>query len=133
MYKDMIAWANMVMKANKAVFQEEERQFILFYAYKTGDQNQSRMLISELENASEPGEKDEIFRKYSKHMDITDGISHLAENILVKIERYRLEQENAIGYLAHTLQLNGIDITEEEIRSTEMTQLREKIEKQTKR
>ena len=57
----------------------------------------------------------------------------MAENLLVYIERYRIEQENAIGYLANTLKLNGISISEEEIRQTEMVQMKEKIMKEASR
>lgn len=133
MYKDMIVWADMAMKLSKTWFSEEERQFILFYAYKTGDLAKSKLLISDLQHASEPGEKDNIFQRYSKDMDMKSGITQVAETLLVLIERYRLEQENAIGYLSHTLRQNGIQITEEEIRSTEFTALRDKIEKEATR
>lgn len=62
-------------------------------------------------------------------MKLNGGIEHQAERLLVGIERYRLEQENAIGYLSATLRLNGIGISEEEIRSTDMMEMKEKIAK----
>ena len=94
-----------------------------------GDIKQVKLLIKELEHADEPGELEDIFLRYSKQMNLKGGIEHLAEQLLVSIERYRLEQENAIGYLSETLRLNGIEISEEEIRSTDMMEMKEKIAK----
>ena len=133
MYKDMITLANTALKAAKRKFNDDEKQFIVFFAYKTGDLQKTRELIKEMEEVKEPEQMDEVFRNYSKQMELKSGIEHLAETILVCIERYRLEQENAIGYLAATLQVNGIRISDEEIRNTEMLELKEKISKEASR
>lgn len=129
MYKDMIALASEEMKISKKVFTDSEAQFVVFYAYKMGDIKQVKLLIKELEHADESGELEDIFLRYSKQMNLKGGIEHLAEQLLVSIERYRLEQENAIGYLSETLRLNGIEISEDEIRSTDMMEMKEKIAK----
>ena len=129
MYKEMIALANTALKASKKTFTEDEIQFIVFYAYKMGDMKQVKLLIKEMEYAEGKDEMEEIFQRYSKQMKLNGGIEHQAERLLVGIERYRLEQENAIGYLSATLRLNGIGISEEEIRSTDMMEMKEKIAK----
>ena len=97
------------------------------------DMKQVQLLIKELQHAEEPGEVNDIYRRYSKQLNIREGIEHVAENLLVSIERYRLEQENAIGYLANTLKLNGIAVSEEEIRKTELLEMTEKIRKEAAR
>ena len=129
MYKEMIALANTALKASKKTFTEDEIQFVVFYAYKMGDMKQVKLLIKEMEYAKGKDEMEEIFQRYSKQMKLNGGIEHQAESLLVGIERYRLEQENAIGYLSATLRLNGIGISEEEIRSTDMMEMKEKIAK----
>lgn len=129
MYKEMIALANTALKASKKKFTDEEIQFVVFYAYKIGDMKQVKLLIKEMEHADEPGEMEDIFVRYSKQMNLKGGVEHLAEKLLVSIERYRLEQENAIGYLSATLRLNGIGISEDEIRSTDMITMKDKIAK----
>lgn len=129
MYKEMIALANTALKASKKKFTDEEIQFVVFYAYKMGDMKQVKLLIKEMEHADEPGEMEDIFVRYSKQMNLKGGVEHLAEKLLVSIERYRLEQENAIGYLSATLRLNGIGISEDEIRSTDMIEMKDKIAK----
>ena len=133
MNKEMIGHAMLELKGSGLKLSEEEKQFVVFYAYKMNDMAQVKLLLKEMEHANEPGEMDDIFRRYSKQMNLREGIEHRAENLLVYIERYRLEQENAIGYLASTLQLNGISISEEEIRKTDMLQMKEKIVKEASR
>lgn len=129
MYKDMIALANDEIKESKKVFTDNEAQFVVFYAYKMGDMKQVKLLIKELEHADEPGEMEDIFVRYSKQMNLKGGIEHMAEQLLVRIERYRLEQENVIECLSETLRLNGIEISEDEIRSTDMMEMKDKIAK----
>ena len=133
MNKDMIALALLELRGSGLKLSEEEKQFVVFYAYKMDDMKQVQLLIKELQHAEEPGEVNDIYRRYSKQLNIREGIEHVAENLLVSIERYRLEQENAIGYLANTLKLNGIAVSEEEIRQTELLEMTEKIRKEAAR
>lgn len=133
MSKDMIALALLELRGSGLKLSEEEKQFVVFYAYKMDDMKQVQLLIKELQHAEEPGEVNDIYRRYSKQLNIREGIEHVAENLLVSIERYRLEQENAIGYLANTLKLNGIAVSEEEIRKTELLEMTEKIRKEAAR
>ncbi len=133
MNKDMIGLALLELRGSGLKLSEEEKQFVVFYAYKMDDMKQVQLLIKELQHAEEPGEVNDIYRRYSKQLNIREGIEHVAENLLVSIERYRLEQENAIGYLANTLKLNGISVSEEEIRKTELLEMTEKIRKEAAR
>ena len=54
------------------------------------------------------------------------------ENLLVALEMYRIEEERAINHLADILTAYGIDVSAEEIRTTETetlkTTVREKVE-----
>ena len=54
------------------------------------------------------------------------------ENLLVALEMYRIEEEKAINHLADILTAYGIDVSAEEIRTTETetlkTTVREKVE-----
>ena len=133
MNKDMIGLALLELRGSGLKLSEEEKQFVVFYAYKVDDMKQVQLLIKELQHAEEPGEINDIYRRYSKQLNIREGIEHVTENLLVSIERYRLEQENAIGYLANTLKLNGIVVSEEEIRKTELLEMTEKIRKEAAR
>lgn len=133
MNKDMIGLALLELRGSGLKLSEEEKQFVVFYAYKMDDIKQVQLLIKELQYAEGSGEVNDIYRRYSKQLNIREGIEHVAENLLVSIERYRLEQENAIGYLANTLKLNGIAVSEEEIRKTELLEMTEKIRKEAAR
>ena len=133
MYKDMIRETIQELDKLQLAFREEEKQFIIFYGYKTGDMERVRKLIQEIKEAQEQGTKDEIFRKYCKIMGLSQGIEHFAENMLVNIERYRLSQEKAIATLVDILELHGVKITMDEVRDTELMELRKKIHKKIKK
>ena len=49
MYKDMIQLANTALKAAKVKFNDDDKHFVAFFAYKTGDMKQMQMLIKEME------------------------------------------------------------------------------------
>lgn len=54
------------------------------------------------------------------------------ENLLIALEMYRTEEERAVNRLAEILNAYGIDVSEDEIRTTETevlkTTVREKVE-----
>ena len=133
MYKDMIVLANTALKNAKGKLTDEDKQFVVFFAYKTGDMKQMQRLIKELQEAKNPAELEEIKQRYKKLLNLSGGIEELAEELLVCIERYRLEQEHAIGYLEATLKLNGIQISDAEIRNTDLLELKDKIAKEAAR
>lgn len=50
-----------------------------------------------------------------------------AENLLVALEMYRIEEEKAISHLSDILTAYGIDVSAEEIRSTKAEEIRTTI------
>ena len=73
-------------------------------------------------------------REIDRYADGTGDASQtpLGENLLVALEMYRIEEEKAINHLADILTAYGIDVSAEEIRTTETetlkTTVREKVE-----
>lgn len=108
-------------------FNEEERTFIAYYAYKMEDLTQVKFLIAELEHADEPGERDFVFQRHSKLINIQPGIEHQVEVMMVSIERYRVEQEKAIVQLSEILKANGIEISNEEILTSDISEVKNKL------
>ena len=49
------------------------------------------------------------------------------ENLLVAIEMYRLEEEKAVNRLADVLGAYGIHVSAEEIRNSDMEQIKQKV------
>lgn len=50
-----------------------------------------------------------------------------AENLLVALEMYRIEEEKAISHLSDILTAYGIDVSAEEIRNTKPEEIRTTI------
>lgn len=69
---------------------------------------------------------------YRSKYDMKPAWVEQVENLLVALEMYRIEEEKAINHLADILIAYGIDVSAEEIRTTETeklkTTVREKVE-----
>ena len=69
---------------------------------------------------------------YRAKYDMKPAWVEQVENLLVALEMYRIEEEKAINHLADILNAYGIDVSAEEIRTTETetlkTTVREKVE-----
>ena len=69
---------------------------------------------------------------YRSKYDMKPAWVEQVENLLVALEMYRIEEEKAINHLADILTAYGIDVSDEEIRTTETetlkTTVREKVE-----
>lgn len=133
MYKEMIEKACEIMEDSTLTFTEKDKQAICFYAYKTGDLDKVKAFVSELDQATSRYAYTHIFEKYYGELEVVDSLETLAEKTLVYIERYRLEQECAISYLKDMLQINGISITEEELRNMDIKEITEKIKEKATR
>ena len=90
-------------------FTEEEKNFVVQFAFRSGS-------------------KEDTISKYDMKPDWVEKV----ENLLVSLEMYRIEEEKAINHLADILTAYGIDVSAEEIRTTETetlkTTVREKVE-----
>ena len=90
-------------------FTEEEKNFVVQFAFRSGSKEDTISLIEALAHSADQ-----------------------VENLLVALEMYRIEEEKAINHLADILTAYGIDVSAEEIRTTETetlkTTVREKVE-----
>ena len=91
-------------------FTEEEKNFVVQFAFRSGSKEDTISLIEALAHSA----------------------VEQVENLLVALEMYRIEEEKAINHLADILTAYGIDVSAEEIRTTETetlkTTVREKVE-----
>lgn len=89
-------------------------------------------LIEALAHSADKAESDEIMVTYRAKYDMKPAWVEQVENLLVALEMYRIEEEKAINHLADILTAYGIDVSAEEIRTTETetlkTTVREKVE-----
>lgn len=110
-------------------FTEEEKNFVVQFAFRSGSKEDTICLIEALGHSADKAESDEIMVTYRAKYD---AWVEQVENLLVALEMYRIEEEKAINHLADILTAYGIDVSAEEIRTTETetlkTTVREKVE-----
>lgn len=110
-------------------FTEEEKNFVVQFAFRSGSKEDTISLIEALAHSADKAESDEIMVTYRAKYDMKPA---WVENLLVALEMYRIEEEKAINHLADILTAYGIDVSAEEIRTTETetlkTTVREKVE-----
>lgn len=110
-------------------FTEEEKNFVVQFAFRSGSKEDTISLIEALAHSVDKAESDEIMVTYRAKYDMKPA---WVENLLVALEMYRIEEEKAINHLADILTAYGIDVSAEEIRTTETetlkTTVREKVE-----
>ena len=113
-------------------FTEEEKNFVVQFAFRSGSKEDTICLIEALGHSADKAESDEIMVTYRSKYDIKPAWVEQVENLLVALEMYRIEEEKAINHLADILTAYGIDVSAEEIRTTETetlkTTVREKVE-----
>ena len=88
----------------KHSFSDGEKEFVVQFAFKSGDKSLTNQLIDELSQCE-------------------DG----QENLLISIEMYRIEEEKAINRLAEVLTAYGVDVTEEQVRRADAEEIKEKV------
>lgn len=113
-------------------FTEDEKNFVVQFAFRSGSKEDTISLVEALAHSSDKTESDEIMVTYRAKYDMKPAWIEQVENLLVALEMYRIEEEKAINHLAEILTAYGIDVSAEEIRSTETEVLkstvREKVE-----
>ncbi len=107
---------------------QEEKQFILQFAFQTDDKELTSMLIQELVVPNK--DTMAIMRKYEAICDEKPQWVRQIEHLLVALEMYRIEEEKAINRLSDILGAYGIVVTEEEIRAMDTASIKERVKKE---
>ncbi len=105
----------------------EEKEFIVQFAFKTSDKELTGKLIEEMAEARDGDEMKVIRKKYSAMHDVKPAWVNQIENLLVSIEMYRIQEEKAINRLAEVLGAYGIDVSEEELRQADAETIKAKV------
>ena len=108
-------------------FTEEEKNFVVQFAFRSGNKEDTISLIEALAHSTDKAESDEIMVTYRSKYDMKPVWVEQAENLLVALEMYRIEEEKAINHLADILTAYGIDVSAEEIRNTKPEEIRTTI------
>ena len=110
------------------VLTERDKEFVVQFVFRTNDRELTKKLIDELMDAD--ADRDAVCRKYQVLMGAAPDWIMRMENLLVSLEMYRVQEEQAIETLSEFLSAYGISMNEEEIRWTDTAKVRERVKKE---
>ena len=111
----------------KHSFSDGEKEFVVQFAFKSGDKSLTNQLIDELSQCEDGQESQRVMEQYAGMIDMKPVWVSQIENLLISIEMYRLEEEKAINRLAEVLTAYGVDLTEEQVRRADAEEIKEKV------
>ena len=80
-------------------FTEEEKNFVVQFAFRSGSKEDTISLIEALAHSTDKVQSEEIMVTYRSKYDIKPAWVEQVENLLVALEMYRIEEEKAISHL----------------------------------
>ena len=106
---------------------ERDREFAVQFAFRTNDKELTDKLIGELTDAG--ADRDAVCRKYQTLTGFAPDWIQRIENLLISLEMYRVQEEQAVKTLSELLSVCGISMSEEEIRQTDTAKVQERVKK----
>lgn len=107
---------------------ERDKEFVVQFAFRTNDKELTDKLIDEL--TDEGADRNAICRKYQTLTGFVPDWIQRIENLLVSLEMYRVQEEQAVKTLSELLSACGISMSEDEIRRTDTAQMQERVKKE---
>lgn len=120
-----------LISAKQVTLSETDKEFMVQFAFATGDKELTNKLIDELacEGADKGADKGAVLLKYSTMTGFQPDWIRRIENLLVALEMYRIQEEKAIQTLSELLTAYGADLMVEEIKEMPTDKVREHFEK----
>ena len=107
---------------------ERDKEFVVQFAFRTNDRELTNKLIDEL--AEKGADRDAVCRKYQALTGFTPDWIQKIENLLISLEMYRVQEEQAVKTLSELLSACGISMSEDEIRRTDTAQMQKRVKKE---
>ncbi len=107
---------------------ERDKEFVVQFAFRTNDKELTNKLIDEL--TDEGADRNAVCRKYQTLTGFVPDWIQRIENLLVSLEMYRVQEEQAVKTLSELLSACGISMSEDEIRHTDTAQMQERVKKE---
>ena len=107
---------------------ERDKEFVIQFAFRTNDRELTNKLIDELTDAD--ADRDAVCRKYQTLTGFVPDWIQRIENLLISLEMYRVQEEQAVKTLSELLSACGISMSEEEIRNTDTAKVQERVKKE---
>lgn len=117
-----------LIRQRKGELSEADQEFVLQFAFRTGDGRLTSKLIDEL--TPPDADRQAICRKYETMEDSWPDWIQRIENLLISLEMYRIQEEKAVGILSELLSAHGISVTEEELKNTDVEEIKAKVKKE---
>lgn len=110
------------------VLTERDKEFVVQFAFRTNDRELTNKLVDELTEAG--ADRDNVCRKYQALTGFKPDWILRIENLLVSLEMYRVQEEQAVKTLSELLSACGISMSEDEIRRTDTARMQERVKKE---
>lgn len=117
-----------LLEEKQAVLSEMEKEFVLQFAFSTGDAELTNKLIDEL--VEEDKENQEVLQKYKTLTGFQPDFIYRVERLLIALELYRIQEEKAVKTLSELLYAYGISVSEDEIRRASTGKIKTMIQKE---
>lgn len=108
-------------------FSEEEKNFVVRFAFKSESKEKTLALIDRIVHSADAGESRKIMEEHQSKLRMKPAWAEQAENLLIALEMYRIEEEKAVNRLADILNAGGIDMSAEQIRSMDTEELKSRV------
>lgn len=112
MIRNMIA----TIYSRDCKFTEEEVDFVLLFALRTGDGEKAIKLLDELQEVTGEADAQSVIEKYRKMMEEKAPWIQAIEEFYLVTEQLHFEEKAALRRLQSILKENGISIEGEEVK-----------------
>lgn len=116
-----------LISSKQAVLSETDKEFVLQFAFSTGDRELTSKLIDEL--TCDGADKGAVLQRYSTMTGFQPDWIRKVENLLVALEMYRIQEERAIQTLSEILTAYGADLTVDDLKEIPADKVREHLGK----
>lgn len=117
-----------MFRQKNIILTERDKEFVVQFAFRTNDRELTDKLIDELAGAG--ADRDAVCRKYQTLTGFVPDWIQRIENLLVSLEMYRVQEEQAVKTLSELLSACGISMSEDEIRQTDTARMQERVKKE---
>ena len=114
--------AQMVCRMGEAL-SGADKEYVIQFAFRTGDGELTNKLIDEL--IQPEADREAVYQRFNALADFQPDWIRGIENLLVSLELYRVQEEQAIKTLAEILSAYGVELSEKEIRELSSEENRE--------
>lgn len=109
---------------------ERDKEFVAQFAFRTNDRELTDKLVDELADVG--ADRDAICRKYQTLTGFVPDWVRRVENLLISLEMYRVQEEQAVRTLSELLSACGISMGEDEIRQTDTAKVQERVNREAR-